>query len=486
MSARSRWDLLLLVLTAFCTGITIIGFGTGRAEFDIIEQFRQVVGQRQMSDWHPPIIAVVWKGLYGATGWIGSLFAFSVILYFCGVLLIARSVHRRLGSRVGSLAVIAVSVSPWAYSQINTPWKDTILTGALLTGCGCAMLTRRGTRSKRTVVLALLTLVVLIFATLVRKNAIAAVVPICFYLAWQLRPLVEGTLRKMRARRGDGAGSRRKRFVEGIAGAFVLIFVVGGGAVVADAGIAKAWHVKETHQHYQVMLDDVMFSVPEDELNKADVSQQLKDRINTSRARCYERGEYYDAYWNCFGKGIGGSYQPIAVAHRGGLKKLWRENVITHPGRYISYRWSVYRYYLSRSMLEYLEHPVPIAQETGFGLGPEPFERAAKTYVLDFGVAKLGFTFKPWFWLAASVLVAALGLVCRQGRATGLMLTSSAFLYMVAYFPVIPEAHFRYTHWPAVAVSLALVIALTGFFGRKRERPADKVDGPQTGRTSAL
>ena len=99
MNARSRWSLLLFVLTALCVGITIVGFGTGRAEFDIIEQFRQVVGQKQMSDWHPPIIAVVWKGLYGATGWIGSLFAFSVILYFCGVLLIAQYVHRRLSAR---------------------------------------------------------------------------------------------------------------------------------------------------------------------------------------------------------------------------------------------------------------------------------------------------------------------------------------------------------------------------------------------------
>lgn len=468
MNARSRWDLLLLVLTALCAGITIIGFGTGRAEFDIIEQFRQVVGQKQMSDWHPPIIAVVWKGLYGATGWIGSLFAFSVILYFCGVLLIARSVHRRLGSRVGSLAVIAVSVSPWAYSQINTPWKDTILTGALLVACGCAMHIRRGDRSKRTVVLALLTLVVLIFATLVRKNAIAAVVPICFYLAWQLWPIAEGAMRKVWARRGDGASSRRRRYAAWIAGSFVLLFTVGGGAVVIDAGIVKTWNVKETHQEYQVMLDDVMFSVPEDELNEAAVSQQLKDRLNTAREQCYDNGEYYDAYWNCFGKGIGGDYEPIAIAHRNGLKKLWREHVITHPRRYISYRWSVYRYYLTTSMLEYLEQPVPIAQETGFGLGPAPFEHAVKTYVLDFGVGKLGFTFKPWFWLAASVVVAALGLVCRQGRATVLMLTSSAFLYMVAYFPVIPEAHFRYTHWPSVALSTAAVILIAGFFRDKR------------------
>ena len=478
MNARSRWDLLLLVLTALCAGITIIGFGTGRAEFDIIEQFRQVVGQKQMSDWHPPIIAVVWKGLYGATGWIGSLFAFSVILYFCGVLLIARSVHRRLGSRVGSLAVIAVSVSPWAYSQINTPWKDTILTGALLVACGCAMHIRRGDRSKRTVVLALLTLVVLIFATLVRKNAIAAVVPICFYLAWQLWPIAKGAMHKVWARRGDGASSRRRRYAAWIAGSFVLLFTVGGGAVVIDAGIAKTWNVKETHQEYQVMLDDVMFSVPEDELNEAAVSQQLKDRLNTAREQCYDNGEYYDAYWNCFGKGIGGDYEPIAIAHRNGLKKLWRENVITHPGRYISYRWSVYRYYLTTSMLVYLEQPVSIARETGFGRGPEPFESAAKTYVKGFSLTKFDFTFKPWFWLVGSVLVMASAWVCRRGRAAVFMLASSAFLYMAAYFPVIPEAHFRYTHWPVVAVLIGLTVALSGYCGGRRKRPAEKSDGP--------
>lgn len=478
MNVRSRWSLLLFVLTALCAGITIIGFGTGRAEFDIIEQFRQVTGQKQMSDWHPPIIAVVWKGLYGATGWIGSLFAFSTLLYFCGVLLIARSVHRQLGSRVGSLGIIAVSISPWAYSQINIPWKDTILTGALLVACGCAMHIRRGSQSKRTAVLVLFTLGTLIFATLVRKNAISAVVPICFYLAWQLAPIAEGVLRKLRARRGRGSGLRRSRLAAWIAGSFVLTFAVGGGATAAESAIAKTWNVKETHQQYQVMLDDVMFSVPEDELNEAAVSQQLKNRLNTARAQCYDNGEYYDAYWNCFGKGFGGGYEPIEESQRRDLNKLWREHVITHPGRYVSYRWSVYRYYLTTSMLVYLEKPVGIAREAGFGRGPEPFESAAKTYVKDFSLAKFDFTFKPWFWLVGSVLVMACAWVCSRGRAAVFMLGASAFLYMAAYFPVIPEAHFRYTHWPVVAVLIGLTVALSGYFGGKRKGSAEKSDGP--------
>ena len=485
MKKSSRWSLLLVALTAFCAAGTIIGFGTGRAEYDIVEQFKQAVGQKQMSDWHPPIVAVVWRGLYGLTGWIGSLFVCSALLYFTGVLLTAEYVHRRLGSRLGSLGVLAVSISPWAYSQINIPWKDTILTGALLAGCGCVMLIRRGARSKRTAVLALVAVGALIFATLVRKNAIAAVVPICFYLAWQLLPIAHRTMRKLQAR-SSAASSSLRRFVAWLAGSFVLIFAVGGAAVVADAGIARVWHVKETHQEYQVMLDDVMFSVPEDELNAADVTPKLKKRINTSRALCYERGVFYDAYWNCFGRGHGGDYQPIEESHRQGLEKLWRENVITHPARYLSYRWSVYRFYLTTSALEYFQYPVNTAQEIGFGTGPEPFERAVKTYVLDFGVEKLGFTFKPWFWLTGCVLVAAVALKRRRAPAAVLTLTASAFLYTAAYFPVIPEAHFRYTHWPAAAVSIALIAALAEHFRGKSKRPAETADGPLREKTSAL
>ena len=42
------------------------------------------------------------------------------------------------------------------------------------------------------------------------------------------------------------------------------------------------------------------------------------------------------------------------------------------------------------------------------------------------------------------------------------MLTSSALLYILAYFPVIPANHFRYTYWPALAISVACVVVAAG------------------------
>ena len=42
------------------------------------------------------------------------------------------------------------------------------------------------------------------------------------------------------------------------------------------------------------------------------------------------------------------------------------------------------------------------------------------------------------------------------------MLTGSAFLYVFAYFPVIPANHFRYTYWPALAISVACVAVVAG------------------------
>ena len=39
-------------------------------------------------------------------------------------------------------------------------------------------------------------------------------------------------------------------------------------------------------------------------------------------------------------------------------------------------------------------------------------------------------------------------------------LAASALCYVLGYFPIVPSNHFRYTFWPALAVSVAVVLAL--------------------------
>ena len=57
-----------------------------------------------------------------------------------------------------------------------------------------------------------------------------------------------------------------------------------------------------------------------------------------------------------------------------------------------------------------------------------------------------------------------------RSRAFALMLTGSAFLYVFAYFPVIPANHFRYTYWPALAISVACVAVVAGAIKAWKDR----------------
>lgn len=221
---RLRWDLLLAAACIAAASVIIVGFGTGRAENDIMGQARQMLGMKAVSDWHPPVIVAVWRGLYAITGSVGSLFALQIILYFLGVFLMAVFAHRRLKSRLGSVAVLVVSASPWAYSALNTPWKDTIMAAALLIAAGAVALARP--RGGKSLLLIILALAMLVFATLERKNGIAAVVPICAYIGYRFSQDAVRALRRSAPRKLQEPKKLRRTATA--AAAAVPIVAVGG------------------------------------------------------------------------------------------------------------------------------------------------------------------------------------------------------------------------------------------------------------------
>ena len=461
------WDAGLFLLCLAIATVTFLGFYPGRAEYDISEQAKQMLGLKNLSDWHPPIIVILWRGLYTVSGEFGSLFAFQIGVYFLAVFLLSVFAHRILESKWASVAMIAVLVSPWAYSQLNTLWKDTIMAATLLLATGSLALIVP--KKKKTYWFVIPTVALLVFSSLVRKNAVVAVVPVCVYLAWRLVPGIRWRIERVTRQKLNKKIRVRKSVLATLI-CVVAVASVTSAALCVDAGIARHWKVQPTYQVYQVILDDVMFSVPESELSRSAVSQELKDKINEARPKCYEKGEPYDAYWNCYGKGIaGGAYSPLA--NRDELKHLWLNHVITCPMRYLEYRWSVYKFYLTTSQLEYISNDLfEPAKKAGFVKGNEEFESITFSYVHEWAKKEIGFVFKPWFWLLAGAIVSIGAWWSGRSRAFAFMLTGSAFLYVFAYFPVIPANHFRYTYWPALAISVACVAVVAGAIKAWKDR----------------
>src|SRR5699024_1447324 len=198
-------------------------------------------------------------------------------------------------------------------------------------------------------------LALLVYAVAVRKNAIFAVVPIavfggcCLLGLWRERRGAAGrdsasTPASAEAAAGDEAGvaassseRRRRLFIPMGVMSLVVLALIGGGAKATEAVIASQVEVEKTGQISQIMLDDVMFSVPDSELMAADAPSELKEHISSARDTCLEKNEIWDSYWNCYGKGESGEdFSPIAYQDE--LRQLWLNEVITHPLRYAEYR----------------------------------------------------------------------------------------------------------------------------------------------------
>lgn len=459
------------------TVFLLAAFYPGNANVDIVDQAFQARGDAPYHNWHPPVIAFVWEMLYRATGALGSMYVVIAVLYGLGAWLLCMLIWKRTGSaRLGAVGLV-LPAAPWTLSQANMLWKDTQSALTLLAG----LLIIFFIRPQRAVTwwLMLPGGLLLVYGIAARKNAVSALLPIAVFLGWMLVQSLRHRSRAAEAATGTRRGPRRW-WSSGlsVAAASVAAFaVIAGGVVAAERYVDEVRDVRDDGQASQIMLDDVMFVLPDEELRASGAPPELIEKISTARAKCIARGEPYDAYWNCYGKGVTGRpFSPLA--HQDDIKRLWITTLTRHPGEYLQYRNEQFGRYLTRSRLIYWPHYQDgEASRVGLGVHPSETDSAAGLYVR--GTNKVvPFVYLPWFWLAAGGLVciwAAAAARFSRGqrvplRAEAATLSASALMYMFAYFPTVPEFHFRYTYWPAIAITAAGLVMLAGQLAARRAR----------------
>lgn len=497
------WDVFLALLTLVPALVFIALFFPGRANVDIGNQYAQAMGDIPFSDWHPPVMSAVWRVLITITGEAGSLLVLQGLILALACWGLGVIVHRWGAPRWVSLVGPAIMATPWVVSQMTTMWKDTQMAVAMLLAVVLLIITRF---LPKTWLLWIPALVLLVYAFGLRKNAIFAIVPIAVYIGYLL-------VRRLRSSRGfakfagrfgpRGAGrfgsrvAARQGMATAVASLLVLV-VLGAGLKATDAAIESQEDVAATGQISQIFLDDVMFSVPNKDLQASDAPAELKKKISSARDKCLEKGEIWDAYWNCYGKGATGKpFSPIA--HQDELKDLWLSEVITHPIRYAEYRAAVFSFYFFTSAVEYWPAEWHYdAKRVGIEQGSDKADYIVKPYVENFALDTFPMLFKPWFW----TLLASLLLVCayraRTRHATSVktagsrtfwpeitMLSTSALFYVFGYFPIVPSNHFRYTFWPALAVTTALLFVLAMWRSRRVATVADASEPGEHTTTSA-
>ncbi|MFE2654863.1 hypothetical protein [Brevibacterium sp. NPDC059310] len=511
-SAAARIHLAVLGVVALVLAIgTSLAFAPGGMYADTRWQLHQVLGNEQLSDWHPAIMTITWTWLFDLTGHASAILYAQVFPMFGIGLGFALYLYDVTRSRAWSYAGLGFLLLPNIFTYIGVLWKDTQMAEAFFAAVVCALLAQRFRRLRW--VLLGVGLVALTYGTAVRKNAFFAVLPLIWLLAFSTWTIWSGRIARSSQRAeaettatsapspavaeaaaaesGQRAEAGRPLWRRILALPFVvltgavLVLVIGSGAI-----LNAVYQPLKTHQVSQVMLDDVLFTIPAAELKTLDTDPDLRDRLVTAQAKCREAGSYEDAYWRCYGQGADGIY--TAIDHTEELQDVWLSEVVTRPDRYLIYRTQTFSHFLFDNYAEWggtiVENPM------GWEVKYKQLNDAAQTYVEKFGMEDLPWLFTGWFWTLLSVVaLVAHRRIRRLGEAAGwghlstavTAMSLSTLIYVVGYFPIVPANHYRYVYWPAMVMTMCaiMIAAAAQMAWRAKRRRTVKVDaGAEAGR----
>jgi putative flippase GtrA len=445
---RHRRDLALGLPAALCCAGTVLVFSPGYMSYDTLYQLEQALGQAPLSDWHPPAMSLAWRGLIAVTGTPATMAVLQAVVLWGALWAVARCVWATTGRRGAAFAVLGVGLFPPVLTFAGVVWKDVHMAFALLVACAAALAGWRLPPERVAARRALFAvgLVFLVYAVLVRKNAVFAVLPVFVLLVLALR--------RRTARRGRLWVTASAALALGVLAPTVVISTV-----------AKP---VPTSQVSQIMLDDLLHVLSPQELRGAHVAPDLRRHLVSAAKSCDRIGSLSNSYWTCYGRGAHGPF--TAVAHTRGIRAVWLRQMPRHPAGYAGYRLQLFTDFLFASRQPFQRGV--LANDLGLHVAHPRLEAALRTYVE--GTARdLPFLFDAWFWLAAAV---ALGVRPGRGpfRTAVRALGISSALYVVGYLPILPATDFRYVYWPVLACTLAAVLAVAG---RRRISPSGAAAG---------
>ncbi|MFE5191658.1 hypothetical protein [Streptomyces sp. NPDC056628] len=433
------WVWVLAAVAALCCLGTVLAFAPGYLSPDSLDQLRQARGVTPLTDWHPPVLSLVWRALIAVTGSLASMAVLQSLVFWGALWVLAWCVWERTASRHGSLAVLGLGLLPWVLTFVGVVWKDVHAAFALLAACAVAFvgMRRRDGRSRPAVRWGLLWLGVLFlaYAMLVRKNAFLAAIPVFVLLVLALW-------------RGPG----RRTWVKCTAALLAAL-------LVPAAAISLVARPLQTHQSAQIILDDLVHVLTVKELRSADVPPELRDRLVAAARECDRIGALSDAYFAC--------YERPADGLRGDseeMTSLWLREMNGHVLQYVQYRLRLFASLLFETGYPY---KAGVTQNhLGIEVAHPRLEDTLGTYVE--GMAEdVPWLFRAWFWLAVATALAirpGKGLFSMPVRALGI----SSAAYVLGYLPIAPATDFRYVYWPAIACSLGLLLL---WLGRRATTP---------------
>jgi hypothetical protein len=409
---------LIPLVVAALAALQLLVFWPGVVAPDSVAQYGQALSGHY-EDWHPPIMAFLWRQLGRLAPGQAPFLVLLALLYWSGAALLAQSLRRRNRPR-SALAVLAILAVPIAFGEMGSVIKDSLLTACCLAAVGLAT---HGGRPARLIALALLTV-----AAATRFNAGFAAAPL---LVWLLP-----------ARWQDD----RWR----VAGLILVALALFGASswLINQEALAP----RRTHP----MTSLVGFDLAGIVAHGGRPSLLPTSRMSaTLLARCYTPAQFNPHYREDCDQAQDG----LASAAAGGLTRNWLLTILDNPVPWMRHRLAHlnvnWRFLLPRVPDDAI-YIMP-APANDLGLTYHPSRAAIATYRAAslLAASPLG---RPASWLAVAAALVFLSPALRCRRAVT-ALSLSALLYGGAYAIVSVAPDLRYNLWTMLAAALALALA---------------------------
>ncbi len=452
------------LLVAFAVTILVVYalvFYPGAMGFDVAYQWWQSRGG-ETTNIHGIGMTWFWQLENLITTGPGLLFVLQLMLLLTGAVLIADCLPVR---QVWKLFFLLGTIgAPVCFVQFSAVGSDTMLTAALC--CALGMLVVAAHAARASAVLIALSVLLIFFALLLRKNALFAVFPLLVYAIH--------ITRKSRST----SSNLRSSIALGIA----LVALMQIGSWMLESHVDRRVAIFPA----TAMWDLAAMSIDANEvllppstygpgMTVDDLRQALVPYANTT----------------LFEKTHAGMRQPFFDPNdpmNDKIRDAWIASIVRFPKYYLAHRWQVTRFLFGSKPAEWPRELVYYADEYHYRDNPNVNGNATKLHQWFVGLFE---TLRSTWALAAYpylvVALAALALAWRRrqllGAQAALVACASGLLYAMPLPLISPSAELRYLGWTCLSSILGIVLALSSFYSgsKKLEAHADNCNGPRSG-----
>lgn len=404
-----------------------IVFYPGYMSPDSISHLEQATGVAHLTDWHPPVITRLWGLLIRVTGHISSMLIFQLVLLVMAMFVLSILVYQHTRNRSWALSTYIILLLPNVVNIAGVIWKDVQMAFSLTLAVMLIWLIISSKKTLgRTVKYGIvgLSLLLILYAGMLRYNALFAVLPILFVLPRLF--------------------TKRFPVWSGLACAMGGLLVTIGATVVINQPSEKTYPITA------VQLDDIVHVANFDgEYNgRWAMYKKIRDNCrNTTK-------DIMNSYIVC----TTAAQREVLKNEHQGVFSDWLSTIIKHPIKYALYRLATFSIFIfPQPERMYIFQPGIEQNQVGAAVKNEYAISGLAAYVKGGAQANIPLIFQPWLYLAVLVFIYYKSGRIREQvqRRFTRAVALSGLIYIVAYFPMAVAVDYRYIYWSVFATILS-------------------------------